>query len=221
MVYRHMIITFCENGDVKYSFFRHHSRYMLTKYTILFLVAVWLVMGTGGLGPSSDDAERTLPVRVGQVRGRVELIRTDDRTPTVRLIMPGGGDPAVMDLVEAEHYLGREVVDVLTAEHSNWLFQLFNITSWTSLLWIGVGLLGQTAFLLRMLVQWLVSEKRGQSIVPEVFWWLSLGGAVALFSYFIWRRDIVGVLGQSTGVVIYARNLRLIHKRASEAAAPV
>ncbi|MEL7472603.1 MAG: lipid-A-disaccharide synthase N-terminal domain-containing protein, partial [Planctomycetota bacterium] len=61
--------------------------------------------------------------------------------------------------------------------------------------------------------QWVVSEKKRQSVVPEAFWWLSLVGGAALFTYFVWRRDIVGVLGQSTGVVIYARNLRLIHKQ--------
>ena len=37
-------------------------------------------------------------------------------------------------------------------------------------------------------------------------------GGVMLFSYFVWRQDFVGVLGQSTGIVIYARNLRLIYK---------
>lgn len=35
-----------------------------------------------------------------------------------------------------------------------------------------------------------------------------------LFAYFAWRRDIIGILGQTTGIVIYARNLRLITKEA-------
>jgi lipid-A-disaccharide synthase-like uncharacterized protein len=38
-------------------------------------------------------------------------------------------------------------------------------------------------------------------------------GGVFLFTYFVWRQDFVGVLGQSTGIVIYARNLRLISKQ--------
>jgi lipid-A-disaccharide synthase-like uncharacterized protein len=33
-----------------------------------------------------------------------------------------------------------------------------------------------------------------------------------LLIYFIWRRDIVGVLGQALGWVIYVRNLWLIHR---------
>jgi lipid-A-disaccharide synthase-like uncharacterized protein len=63
-----------------------------------------------------------------------------------------------------------------------------------------------------MFVQWIVSEKNRRSEVPVLFWWFSLFGGICLFAYFVWRVDIVGVLGQSTGVVIYARNLRLIHK---------
>jgi lipid-A-disaccharide synthase-like uncharacterized protein len=41
---------------------------------------------------------------------------------------------------------------------------------------------------------------------------MSLTGAAMLLSYFLWRRDIVGVLGQSLGFVIYVRNLMLIRR---------
>ncbi len=102
------------------------------------------------------------------------------------------------------------------------LLGFFNITSWVSFWWIVIGLAGQIAFFGRMLVQWVVSEKARESVVPTMFWWLSLGGSLCLFAYFVWRVDFVGVLGQSTGVVIYFRNLRLIHKqkrRASRQAA--
>jgi len=75
-----------------------------------------------------------------------------------------------------------------------------------------VGLIGQGAFFGRMFIQWVVSEKSRKSQVPEVFWWLSFVGGLCLFMYFVWRVDVVGVLGQSTGVVIYARNLKLIRK---------
>jgi lipid-A-disaccharide synthase-like uncharacterized protein len=34
-----------------------------------------------------------------------------------------------------------------------------------------------------------------------------------LLTYFVWRRDIVGVLGQSAGWLIYSRNLWLIYRR--------
>jgi len=50
--------------------------------------------------------------------------------------------------------------------------------------------------------------------VPVGFWWGSLFGGLMLFAYFIWRKDIVGILGQSTGLLIYARNLILIYRPA-------
>ena len=79
--------------------------------------------------------------------------------------------------------------------------------------WILLGFVAQFSFTMRFVVQWIASERRKESVVPEVFWWLSLGGGIALFSYFVWRKDLIGVLGQTTGVVIYARNIRLIIKR--------
>ncbi|HHN79091.1 MAG TPA: lipid A biosynthesis [Phycisphaerales bacterium] len=93
------------------------------------------------------------------------------------------------------------------------LLGFFNITDWGNFAWVTLGLAGQVAFFGRMLVQWITSERRGESVVPELFWWLSLMGGVCLFTYFVWRVDFVGVLGQSTGVVVYARNLRLIYKK--------
>ena len=41
---------------------------------------------------------------------------------------------------------------------------------------------------------------------------MSLIGATMLLIYFIWRRDIVGILGQATGWIIYVRNLVLISR---------
>lgn len=93
------------------------------------------------------------------------------------------------------------------------LLGFFNISSWGNFVWLAIGLGGQIAFFGRMFIQWVVSEKSRQSQVPELFWWLSFIGGVCLFSYFVWRVDVIGVLGQSTGVVIYARNLRLIKKQ--------
>ncbi|MCC6428545.1 MAG: lipid-A-disaccharide synthase N-terminal domain-containing protein [Phycisphaerales bacterium] len=85
-------------------------------------------------------------------------------------------------------------------------------------MWVAIGFSGQLAFSFRMLIQWWVSEKRRESHVPMAFWLWSLVGSVMLFAYFIWRQDPVGVLGQCTGLVVYARNLRLIHKTRRRAA---
>ena len=91
-------------------------------------------------------------------------------------------------------------------------FRLLNISSPIGFAWVAMGLLGQVLFTGRMLLQWLVSERSKRSVVPEGFWWLSLVGASMLLVYFVWRRDIVGVLGQCAGWVVYGRNLWLIHR---------
>ncbi len=97
-----------------------------------------------------------------------------------------------------------------------WMSAIFNITSPAGMAWVALGLGGQLLFTGRMLVQWISSERSKRSIVPVSFWWMSLIGATMLLAYFIWRRDIVGILGQATGWIIYIRNLVLIH-RASRA----
>ena len=96
-------------------------------------------------------------------------------------------------------------------EKRNWLFEVMNITSAMGIAWVALGLLGQVLFTGRMIVQWIVSEKEKRSIVPVAFWWMSITGATMLLIYFVWRRDIVGVIGQGTGWFIYVRNLRFIY----------
>ena len=90
-------------------------------------------------------------------------------------------------------------------------FKVLNITSLTGVLWVAFGFLGQALFMGRMLVQWWASEKAKSAVVPTSFWWLSLIGSSMLMTYFIWRVEIVGFLGQSTGWAIYIRNLWFIH----------
>ena len=47
-------------------------------------------------------------------------------------------------------------------------------------------------------------------MVPPIFWYFSIGGALVLLAYAIHKTDIVFILGQSMGLFIYARNLQLI-----------
>ena len=78
--------------------------------------------------------------------------------------------------------------------------------------WFAVGMLGQAVFVSRFVVQWLASERAGRSIVPKAFWWLSLSGAALLLVYAVHRRDLVFVLGQSFGWLVYSRNLVLLRR---------
>jgi lipid-A-disaccharide synthase-like uncharacterized protein len=84
------------------------------------------------------------------------------------------------------------------------------MTTWT--FWLVVGFLGQALFTARFVVQWVVSERERDSVVPTAFWWLSLMGGTALLAYATWRRDPVIIVGQAMGLLVYARNLRLIRK---------
>ena len=44
--------------------------------------------------------------------------------------------------------------------------------------WLAFGLLGNLAFGSRFLVQWIASERAGESVVPVVFWHLSIVGSL-------------------------------------------
>ena len=80
-------------------------------------------------------------------------------------------------------------------------------------LWVGAGLAGQAIFGARFLVQWLYSEAHGKSVIPGIFWYLSVAGGVILLSYAIHRREPVFIIGESITLMIFLRNLQMLHKR--------
>ena len=82
-----------------------------------------------------------------------------------------------------------------------------------SLSWLIVGLLGQIFFSARFIIQWIYSEINKKSIIPLAFWFFSILGGVTLLVYAIHRKDPVFILGQSAGLLIYARNLYFINKQ--------
>jgi len=78
--------------------------------------------------------------------------------------------------------------------------------------WIIIGFAAQGLFFMRFFVQWIISEREGKSVVPLAFWIFSVMGGAMLLIYAIHRRDPVFIFGQAGGLVIYTRNLMLIHK---------
>jgi lipid-A-disaccharide synthase-like uncharacterized protein len=76
--------------------------------------------------------------------------------------------------------------------------------------WLAFGLLGQTAFFSRFLVQWIASERAGRSYVPRAFWYLSLAGSLILLIYAAHRAEPVFFLGYLPNSAVYIRNLMLI-----------
>ena len=78
--------------------------------------------------------------------------------------------------------------------------------SWISI----IGLLGNAVWSTRFLLQWIASERKGESVVPVSFWYYSLAGTFFLALYFILKRDPVGILSYLPNSVVYIRNLQLI-----------
>jgi lipid-A-disaccharide synthase-like uncharacterized protein len=93
------------------------------------------------------------------------------------------------------------------------LMARFNVETPVELVWAAVGLGGQFFFFMRFFIQWIVSERKKRSVVPLAFWYFSVGGGAVLLAYAIYKADIVFILGQAGGLVIYIRNLMLIYRR--------
>ena len=179
-----------------------------------FLAVVLTLMALAGAAPAqetetSNAGEAHVKVQLRGVRDRVEIVRGEEGSYSFLLHADDG---------EVRELTAEEFAERVYSEQSrqNWWNRLLNITSTMGIAWVALGFLGQLLFTGRMLVQWLVSEKKRRSVVPPVFWWMSLGGASMLMVYFLWRRDIVGVIGQTTGWIIYLRNLWLIYRTGSQ-----
>ena len=76
-----------------------------------------------------------------------------------------------------------------------------------------IGFCGQGLFASRFIIQWIYSEKKGESHIPIIFWYLSIIGGIGLLTYAIFRKDPVIISGQSVGIFIYLRNLILIYRK--------
>ena len=93
------------------------------------------------------------------------------------------------------------------------MLDFFYSLSNTELFFLFIGFLGQGIFASRFIIQWIYSEKKGESIIPIHFWYLSIFGGLGLLTYAIFRKDPVIITGQLFGIFIYARNLILIYKK--------
>lgn len=99
-----------------------------------------------------------------------------------------------------------------------------NLATWwasistTELIWLTVGFGAQAMFSMRFIIQWIASERARRSIVPETFWYFSFAGGFMLFIYAVYRMDPVFILGQGSGLFIYARNIWFIWRAKHEVA---
>ena len=84
--------------------------------------------------------------------------------------------------------------------------------------WLAFGLVAQLFFTARFLVQWIASERAGNSVVPMAFWFCSRGGGLMTLVYGVVKREPVIILGQVLATGIYIRNIMLIIKNRGRAA---
>jgi len=192
---------------------RSSSRLSPSTKTVLFVVAsiVLVVLCALLYGWIDRDPEQypegTIRLRLEMRDARYNPHLTRQEDGSYRYII--SNDDGTRVELTPEEFTHRIFDEIHSAP---WWAQVFNISSPLGLIWVGVGLLGQVLFTGRMIVQWLVSERAKRSVVPAAFWWMSLIGATMLLTYFLWRKDLVGVLGQGTGWLIYIRNLYLLYR---------
>ncbi len=79
----------------------------------------------------------------------------------------------------------------------------------TNLFLEAVGWLAQGFFFLRFLIQWWASERAKRIVVPSVFWWMSLFGAVCAGAYALYRENLVFLASPVVNIFIYGRNIAL------------
>lgn len=76
--------------------------------------------------------------------------------------------------------------------------------------WVyGLGFFAQFFFGIRLLAQWIQSEREGRVVSPVSFWMLSLIAALIFWVYGILQNDFVIIIGQVLTYFIYIRNIQL------------
>ena len=83
--------------------------------------------------------------------------------------------------------------------------------------WLAFGLVAQLSFAARFLVQWIMSERAGKSVVPMAFWFFSVAGGTMTLIYGLVKREPVIIIGQLLSNIIYVRNIMLIWKNRGSA----
>ena len=180
---------------------RRRKRLIIGVALVLILpTALWMALVAGGVAPRPGSAmfppfnmsDRVWELPIQGESGELKAVYDDQEyTPD-----------EFFELVHERQQSARGVA---------WLFSTLDISSWISMSWVAFGLLGQAIFAGRMIVQWIAAEKAKAAIVPPIFWWMSLVGSSMLIIYFIWRVEVVGILGQATGWFVYLRNLWFIY----------
>ena len=65
----------------------------------------------------------------------------------------------------------------------------------------------------RFFIQWIASERAGESVVPMLFWYLSIAGSLALLAYALHLRDPVSTLAFLPNCFVYLPNIPPIRRK--------
>ncbi len=184
--------------------FRRRTLVLVIAAVVLLPPLVWWGLYEAGIAPAPGQKLRP-PFNLSDRLVALDVEELDGRMVVIFEPEEKGGRPQI--------FSGDQFLEEIHARNASLpvLFRVLDITAWTGIFWVALGFLGQALFMGRMLVQWWASEKVKSAVVPPSFWWLSLVGSSMLMTYFIWRVEIVGFLGQSTGWLIYIRNLWFIY----------
>jgi len=181
----------------------------IVEIAILLAIAAWV--GNIVLSKNDSAPEKSVEIKapLSNAKDSVSIFETKSGALRYRVVTKDGKpiDYTPDEFTQLYYKEGRT--------RATWQ-KVLNITSPEGVVWVFLGLLGQVLFTGRMVVQLLASEKEKKSVVPPAFWWMSLAGASMLLVYFAWRRDPIGLLGQSFGWFIYVRNLYLIYAKTDE-----
>ena len=80
--------------------------------------------------------------------------------------------------------------------------------------WKLIGYLGALMFTGRWFVQMIYSRVYRRSVVPRLFWYMSIAGSLLLLSYFIFgKNDSVGIISNLFPTVVAGYNLYLDNRR--------
>ncbi|GIW77610.1 MAG: hypothetical protein KatS3mg104_2673 [Phycisphaerae bacterium] len=171
---------------------------------LLLGLGVWVYLSITETNPIQRPGGVEVTVQLPDAWDKAVLYRKDDRW--MFAITEHSGRVIDMTADELAARMHRDRTE------RSWGQKLLNVSNPFGYVWVSLGFLGQLLFTGRMVVQWLVSEKNKKSVVPPIFWWMSLAGSTMLMLYFLWRRDPIGLLGQSFGWFIYVRNLWMIYR---------
>jgi lipid-A-disaccharide synthase-like uncharacterized protein len=78
--------------------------------------------------------------------------------------------------------------------------------------WVLFGFIGNALFTLRVLIQWIASERAKRSVAPVSFWWVSLTATIIMLIYSVGRHELAFIIGFTLNITPYMRNILLSYK---------